>query len=154
MKIKYDGVGNILACCVDSHSLEGDTVITIADNDDVLVNISKYTWDVGTSSLVLRKSLVLTTLTTLVNGIPTVPADGETSINVAIQALNTSGAPDTSANFTVGLTDLHDFGSPSTHVTLSSGSGTVTLTSSTAKRMLLTASASGSLSGSIALAFN
>lgn len=153
MKIRYDGSGNINACCVNSASLGGSTVITIPDNAALLSNPWKYTWNATTGSLVLREAVVLSTATPLTNGVPT--ASVNTNIVVTLTAKNSSGATDTSANFVVSLSDLNAApGSPAIpSVTLASGVGTATLTSATAKKMLLCARSAGVCSGSLAVAF-
>jgi hypothetical protein len=155
MKIRYDGSGNINACCVDTATLGGSTVITIANNAALLANPWKYKWNAGTSSLVLREAVDLTTTAPLVNGVPTVAANGSASIVVTLTAKNTSGATDTAANFVVTLTDLNAaHGAPAIpNVTLASGVGTASFTSTTAKKMLLSAHSAGVCAGSLTIAF-
>ena len=145
MKIRFDGSGNINACCVDSASLGGSTVITIPNNAALLANPWMYTWNTATSSLVLRKAVVLSTTT------PTAALNS--NVVVTLTAKNTSGATDTTANYVVTLSDVNAPGVSIPSVTLASGVGTATFTSATAKRMLLCARSAGVCSGSITIAF-
>jgi hypothetical protein len=155
MKIRYDGSGNINAATIDSAALGGATVITIPDNAALLQNPWKYTWNTGSSSLVLREAVVLTTTAPLTNGIPSAAANGVASIVVTLTAYNTAGVVDTAANFVVNLTDLNarGAGSPISPVTLVSGVGSATFTSATAKRMMLSAQSAGVLNGNLSIAF-
>ena len=148
MKIRYDGSGNINAACIDSQSLGGSTVVTIPDNAALLANPWKYTWDAGSSSLVLRKAIVLSTST------PSAPANGTTAIVVNLAAYGTNGAPDTTATYTVNLVDMNARGgSPIAPVTLVAGVGSASFTSSAPKKMSLSASSAGVLNGSLQIAF-
>ena len=42
MKIGYDAAGNILAVTIDSQQLSAPHILTVADNQDYLMNPSKY----------------------------------------------------------------------------------------------------------------
>jgi len=155
MKIRYDGSGNINAACVNASNLGGSTVVTVPDNAALLANPWKYKWNVSTSSLILREAVVLTTTAPLVDGIPTAAADGSTTIVVTVKAYTPSGTLDTSATFPVVVNDVNARPpvAPVASVTLVAGVATFSLTSASAKRMILAASSPNVFSGSLTAVF-
>lgn len=148
MKIRFDGAGNISACCVDAQNLGGHTVVTIPDNADLMANPNKYTWDALNCKLVLRKAVSLSTFT------PTALANGSAVILVNLAATDTSGNHDASASYVVTISDALSHGNSSpVSVTLSAGAGSASYTSASPKRMLLVARAESVCGGSLAIVF-
>ena len=95
MKVRHDGKGSIQAVAVDSQNLGDKNVISVEDNQDLLMNPAKYA--VVDGSVALRPSLTLTA------SAASAKADGTTEITVSIQAKKADGTNDATATYAVAL---------------------------------------------------
>lgn len=152
MKIRYDVNGNINAACVNSMNLGGTTVVTLADNADVMNNIGKYKYVGG--ALVLRNYLRLTTTApdSNHNGVPDAAANA--SIPVTITAYLANGSVDTSANYVVTIVDANERPLPvPAPYTLVNGVASASFTGAANKRMTLVAKADGVFGANLKIEF-
>jgi len=147
MKVSYDNDGKILAVARDTEVLTGN-VITVPDDEDLILHPGKYYVEVGTQTVVRRPYLEVTTST------PSVPADGTSEITITVERHLGTGELDTDATDQITVQPVVGTITTPPVFTLTDGVGTFTIKSTVVgRRVIICRSDAGAYRGSIAIDF-